>query len=158
MNCCNFNELPSQVYYQLYTLDGETPSKVAFMPEEPSLGRIRADAVALPHTTASIRRHISRVEDNPALASAGIFADRSCETSMNETYIPILTGRCPGLTPDQPMALVIDAPSGPYAKKIKSTLYHGELNFIVSAYAAHGRCDSLGGSMANYAAGRGSFH
>ena len=98
-------------------------SKVAIDPEEPSLGRIRADSVPPPHSSASIKRCISRVERNPELANAEIFADISCETPLKEGHIPILCTDCPGLSPDKPMAIVqnvqmpIEIPDGKYLIK-----------------------------------------
>ena len=90
------------------------PSKVAFNPEEPSIGRIRANSVAPPHSPASIKRCISRVERTPELASADLFADISCDTPLEESYISILHTDVPGLSSNEPMAIVltpIDSPS-----------------------------------------------
>jgi hypothetical protein len=109
-------------------------SKVSFDSEEPSLGRIRADSIVPPHTLASIKRCISRVEGNPALASADLFADFSCDAPMKEGHIPILTGDCPGLIQDEPMALVqtdksdISLPE-PYTRRIRAKYDWSELNF-----------------------------
>ena len=83
------------------------PSKVAFDPEEPSLGRIRADCVAPPHSPASIKRCISRVEGTPALAHANLFANISSDTPLKEGHISILHTDCPGLSPNEPMAIVL---------------------------------------------------
>ena len=44
-----------EVYYLLYADGYEMPSKVAIDPDEPSLGRIRADSVAPPHSPTSIK-------------------------------------------------------------------------------------------------------
>jgi hypothetical protein len=82
------------------------PSKVSIDPEEPSLGRIRADFIAPPHTLASVKRGISRVERNPALISADLFADISSYSPMREGDISVLAGYGPGLTQNKPMALV----------------------------------------------------
>ena len=82
------------------------PSKVAIDTDEPSLGRIRADSVAPPHTPASIKRCISRVEKNPALAHANLYADTSCDTPLEEGHISILRTDGPGLSPNEPMAIV----------------------------------------------------
>jgi hypothetical protein len=83
-------------------------SKAAISHDEPSLGRIRADSVTPPHTPLSIRRRISRVEGKPEIAYAKLFADRLHKTPMKETHISVISGRCPGLTLKQPMALVVD--------------------------------------------------
>ena len=96
-----------EVYYLLYADDYEIPSKVAIDPEEPSLGRIRADSVAPPHSPTSIKRHISRVEGNPVLAwNADLFSDTSCDTPLKEGHISILRTDGPGLSPNEPMAIV----------------------------------------------------
>jgi hypothetical protein len=83
------------VYYLLYAND-----------EEPSLGHIRVDSVAPPHSPASIKRCISRVEKAPALAHADLYTDISCDTPLKEGYISILSTDGPGLSPDEPMAIV----------------------------------------------------
>jgi hypothetical protein len=82
------------------------PSKVPIDPEEPSLGRIRADSIAPPHSLASIKRYISRVEKNPALAHADIFADTSSDAPLEEGHISILCTDGPGLSPNEPMAII----------------------------------------------------
>ena len=97
------------MYYLLYADDYEIPSKVAFDPKEPSLGRILANYIAPPHSPASIKRCISRVERNPALAlpeHADLFADTSCDTPFKEGHISILPNDGPGLSPNEPMAIV----------------------------------------------------
>ena len=94
------------MYYQLYANDCEIPSKVAFDHDEPSIGRIRADCVSPPHSPASIKRYISRVEGRPALLHADLFVDTSCDTPLTEGHISILHTDGPGQSPDQPMAIV----------------------------------------------------
>ena len=83
------------------------PSKVAFDPEEPSLGRIWVDSIPPPHGPASIKLCISRAERTPALAHhANLFADISSNTPLKEGHISILQTDCPGLSPNEPMAIV----------------------------------------------------
>ena len=83
-------------------------SKVVFDPEEPSLGRIRADSVAPPHCPASIKRCISRVEKNSALANADLFADISSDTPLKDGHISIRrTDHGPGLSSNHPMPIVL---------------------------------------------------
>ena len=98
------------MYYLLYTDDCEMPSKVAFDPLEPSLGRIRADFVAPPHNPITITQCISRVESMPALAEADLFANLSCNFPLKLLgHISILGADCPGLRPKKPMAIVLDS-------------------------------------------------
>jgi hypothetical protein len=109
-----------EVYYVVYADDYAMPSKVAFDPGEPSLGRIRIDSVAPPHTLTSIKRCISRVERNRALAcSANLFVDTSCDTPLEEGQISLLRTDRPGLSPNEPMAIVIveNIPDGRYLIK-----------------------------------------
>ena len=94
------------------------PSKVAIDPEVTSLGRIRADSVAPPHSPTSIKRCISRVEGKPALAwHADLFTDTSCDTPLKEGHISI--HRSPCLSPNEPMAIVLrpTIPDGKYLIK-----------------------------------------
>ena len=108
------------VYYLLYADGCELPSEVAIGPEEPSLGRIQADSVAPPHSPASIIRRISRVERTP-FAHADVFADILCSTPLKEDHISILRTDCPGLSPNDPMAIVVQVaitiPDGKYLIK-----------------------------------------
>ena len=94
------------MYYQLFADDYEIQSKVAFDLEEPSIGRIRADSIAPPHSPTSIKRCISRVEGRPALLHADLFADTSCDTPLTEGHISILRTDGPGQSPEEPMAIV----------------------------------------------------
>ena len=94
------------MYYLLYADGYEIPSKVAFDPEEPSLGRISADSVAPPHSPVSIKLCLSRVEGNPALVNSDLFTDTTCDTPMKDGHISILRTDGPGLSPNEPMAIV----------------------------------------------------
>ena len=108
------SQLLREVYYQLYSDGYEMPSKVANDPEEPSIGRIRADSITPPHSPTSIKLCISRVERNRALSYADLFADTSCDTPLTEGHISILRTDGPGLSPNEPMAIVqtpVKAPS-----------------------------------------------
>jgi hypothetical protein len=110
------------VYYLLYVDGDETPSKVAFDPEDPSLGRIRVGSIAPPHTLTSIKRCISRMEKNPTLSywHTNLFADTSCETPLKDGHISLRTDG-PGLRPNEAMAIVssppIPGPDGRYVVK-----------------------------------------
>ena len=86
-SCFSFPNIDLKVYYMLYGINYEMPSKVAFDPEEPTLGRIWAVYIAPLHSPTSIKRCISRVERNPVLAWPGhadLFPDASCaDTPFN---------------------------------------------------------------------------
>ena len=95
-----------EVYYLLYADDYEIPSKVAFNPDEPSLGRIRVDYFAPPYSPTSIKQCISRVEGKPALVNSDLFADTASDTPLKEGQISIFHTDGPGLSPNEPMAIV----------------------------------------------------
>ena len=84
------------------------PSKIAPDPDEPSLGRIRADSVAPPHSPVTIKRCISRVERTLELIHADLFANLSSNTPLKYGHISFLRTDCPGLSPKEPMAIVLD--------------------------------------------------
>ena len=113
------SQLLWEVYYLLYDDNYEVPSKIAFDPEEPSLGRIRIDSVPPPHSAVTIKRCISRVERTPAIAYAQLFADLSCNTPLKEDHISFLRTDCPGLSRMNPMAIVqnLSIPDGRYVVK-----------------------------------------
>ena len=106
----------------LYSEDVQMPSKVAIDTEEPSLGRIRADYITPPHTLTSFKLYLSRVERSPTLAYAANLFENSCETPLKEGPISLRTDG-PGLSPDEPMAIVlkppIPGPDGKYVIKNK---------------------------------------
>ena len=95
----------------LYGIKHEMPSKVAFDPEEPSIGRIRADSIAPPHSPTSIKRCISRAEGDPRYARyADLFADTSCDTPLEEGHISIFPADVPGRSPNEPMVIILRPP------------------------------------------------
>ena len=94
------------MYYQLYSNDSEISSKVAIYPEEPSIGRIRADYISPPHSPTSIKLCISRVERNPGIVNFDVFGDTSCDSPLTDGRISFLRTDGPGLSPNEPMAIV----------------------------------------------------
>ena len=102
----SLSQLLREVYYQLYADGYEMPSKLANDPEEPSIGRVRADSIAPPHNPTSIKLCISRVEGKPALVNSDLFLDTTCDYPLKEGHISILYSDGPGLSPDEPMSIV----------------------------------------------------
>ena len=89
---------------------------MAIDPEEPSLGRIQADFVTPPHSLATIKRCISRLEKTPELAHADIFADISCNAPL-KGHISILPTDYLGRSPKNPIAIVLN-PSLPDGRDV----------------------------------------
>ena len=92
------------MYYQVFADRSDVRSKVAFDEELPSLGRIRCDSIAPPHTPASIKRRISRVEETPELVDANLLETISSDSPLKEAHISILGTDDQGLS--EPMAIV----------------------------------------------------
>ena len=130
------------MYYLLYALEDDCgiPSKVGIDPDEPSLGRIRVDSVAPPHSPTSIKRCISRVERNPALAYAYLFANTESDAPLKEGHISILQTDGPDLSPNEPMAIVQRPPppilDGKYVIKnrAKNIFWNAGNNPITTVY------------------------
>jgi hypothetical protein len=103
----------------LYADGDQMPSKVAIDPDEPSLGRIRADYITPPHNLTSFKLCLSRVEKNPALAyGANLFEDISSVTPLEEGQISNLRSGGPGMSPNEPMAIVLTSFPGPDGKYV----------------------------------------
>ena len=89
------------------------PSKVVFDSEKPSLGHIQVDSVAPPHSATSMKRCILRVEtlERTSTFCANLFMDISCKTPLKDSYISILHTDSPGLSANDPMAMVVQEDS-----------------------------------------------
>ena len=96
----------------LYSDGVQMPSKVAINPDEPSLGRIRADYVTPPHTLTSFKQYLSRVERNAKLVHIANILEDPCDTPLKEGHISFRTDG-PGLSSDEPMAVVLPPYPGP---------------------------------------------
>lgn len=107
LNPLRINDVhPSAVYYRLYTEDGAIRSKTNFDAYEDGLGRIPILNIAPPHTPDSIKRSISRAEDDPALINAVLYAEILSESPMEHDFVPNLSSSGPGLSAHTPLAIV----------------------------------------------------
>jgi hypothetical protein len=106
------------LYYLLYDVHGDPiPPKVAIGLEKPFVGRIRADYITPPHSLSSLKLYLSRVERNPTLAYYAVNFFDELENPLGE--ISNLRTDGPGLSPDEPMAIVLTTPiPGPDGKYI----------------------------------------
>ena len=87
------------------------PSKMSFIPDDNSLGRIDTLSIAPPHTVASLKRRIMNAE-GVINQTINLFKDTDGEALMNETdhisFLDPLT-TYPGQTEDEPIAIVCGA-------------------------------------------------
>jgi hypothetical protein len=118
-----------KVYYMLYADGDQMPSKVAIDLKEASLGRIRADYITPPHSLTSFKLYLSRVERNLALTyAANLFEEISSASPLEEGQISNLRTGGPGLSPNEPMAIVltpIPGPDGKYIVKNRAGIFWG---------------------------------
>jgi len=92
---------------------GEIPSKTAFKKGDSSLGRFEALAIAPPHTVASVKTCLLKIEGISFLsfATSQLFAVMNSEAPMKDnTPLQFLTRPYPGCVGDNPMAFIVDAP------------------------------------------------
>jgi hypothetical protein len=87
------------------------PSKMSFIPDDNSLGRIDTLSIAPPHTVASLKRRIMNAE-GVINQTINLFKDTDGEALMNETdhiYFLDPLASYPGQTEDEPIAIVCGA-------------------------------------------------
>lgn len=99
------------VYYCIYNKDSVMPSKMSFIPDDNSLGRIDTLSIAPPHTVVSLKRRIINAE-GVINQTINLFKDTDGEALMNETgHISFLDplATYPGQTEDEPIAIVCGA-------------------------------------------------
>ncbi|KAJ7469334.1 hypothetical protein B0H11DRAFT_2238394 [Mycena galericulata] len=97
------------LYYRLYSCGGETPSKTAFDPHDPALGRVDRNHVTPPHTASSIRRCIAKVEENPRYICGELYPDNANSTAIPDgLYVSLAAaqGRGLGMSPSTAVVLV----------------------------------------------------
>jgi hypothetical protein len=94
------------VYYRLYDEDGALASKMAFDPEDSSLGRINTHSIAPPQTVSSIRSQVMRVEGF-VNRIVQLFQDMDGEVLMNDkAHIPLQAQVYLGHHEDEPITIV----------------------------------------------------
>lgn len=81
-----------------------------------NLGCVKAYYVTPPHTVASIKRYIRKVESIPDQSVFDLYMDSQSREPLNDDeLVPIMTGTGPGSDPREPLALVITV-QAPIAK------------------------------------------
>jgi hypothetical protein len=119
------------VFYRIYNEDGGVPSEVPVDSKHPYLACIDGHLVAPPHTVASIKRCICKVEKIPNKdQDVQLFGSASETTPMNDDeHLAVLEGTGPGSSPKLSLALVCkleDVPVGKFKVKLKAIVPWGE--------------------------------
>ncbi|KAJ7504750.1 hypothetical protein B0H11DRAFT_1980636 [Mycena galericulata] len=98
------------VYYRAYAPDGAIPSKTAWDPSNPLIGRVKATSVPPPLNVASLKRTLAHAESipDPLGVRTVLWRLPSAQTSMDdEEKVSILgVGSGIALTPEDAVALV----------------------------------------------------
>jgi hypothetical protein len=94
------------VYYRVYDFHCAVLSTQPADSNKPFVGRLNVDCIPPPHTVASIKRCISKLEHIPKPEACQLFASISSEYPMSGGHISILTSDHHGSTPGDPMAFV----------------------------------------------------
>lgn len=94
------------VYYRVYDEEGEIASKTSFDKTDTSLGRINMLSFPPPHNGASLKARLNYVEKISA-CDVKIFKDDSGENTLKDNdVVDLLSGTHPGVTADDPIAIV----------------------------------------------------
>jgi hypothetical protein len=84
-------------------------SKQPASSSDPYVGRLSVNSIPPPHTATSIMRRISKVEMLEMSTRSQLFTSISSELPMGEEHVSILTSGCPGSTPEDPLAFVVES-------------------------------------------------
>jgi hypothetical protein len=94
------------VHYRVYNESGETASTRSFNENDVSLGRVNVLRVPLPHTAASLKTYLAKVE-GVMDRHTQLFEDEGGNATFEDgDSIALLSGACPGILDDAPLAFV----------------------------------------------------
>jgi len=117
-----------RLFYRIYNEDGGIPSKVPLDSNNPYLACINGHLVAPPHTAASIKRCICRIERIASKDQDVELFDSALKKAPmdDDEYVAILEGTGPGSSPKEPLALVCKGvPVGEFKVKLKAIVPWG---------------------------------
>nr|GAT43586.1 predicted protein [Mycena chlorophos] len=118
-------------YYRLYTSTGEDVSRVAFKPNEPSLGRVAKDCRRV-RKTSKVLSAVAHIEQNPALRYANLFTSLSATRPLDrDELVPWMSGT------SEETAVVLVAEQGRGASGVADTLSRVLPMPVLDSYAAN---------------------
>ncbi|KIJ97319.1 hypothetical protein K443DRAFT_681592 [Laccaria amethystina LaAM-08-1] len=101
---------PSYVYYRLYTKLGALESNHPLYNNDRFIGRIPSKLFAPPHTVASIKRSLCKLEDLSEPDKALVFTPiSSLAPKEDSTRLSLYAPFGPGLSEQDPIALVVES-------------------------------------------------
>ncbi|KAF7351636.1 hypothetical protein MSAN_01596200 [Mycena sanguinolenta] len=101
---------PRYLYYRVYCPDGAIPSKTAFNPRNPYVGRILAKSIPPPHNATTLKRCLLRTENltDPHGQRTQLYRDHDARSHLAGTdRVGIFGPVADGATPDSALALVL---------------------------------------------------
>jgi hypothetical protein len=105
-SCTRTIDLNHTVYYRLYTKDGPLESINPIYSNDRFIGRILSTSVRPPHTATSLKRHLCKIE-GLASENCTLYQSLSENTALEDSTRLSLRGTPgPGLSVDDPIALV----------------------------------------------------
>jgi hypothetical protein len=118
------------VLYRVYNESVETASTRSFNENDVSGGRVNVLRVPLPHTGASLKIYLSKVE-GVTNRHTQLFEDEGGNSTLEDNdSIALLSGACPGILEDAPLAFVhreIIAPEPKFPRELKALFARGGL-------------------------------
>ena len=98
------------MYYRLYTKLGAFESNYPLYRNDRFIGRIPSQAFAPPHTVASIKRALCKLEDLSEPDKALVFTPLSSPAPKEDsTHLSLNAPSGPGLSEHDPIALVVES-------------------------------------------------
>lgn len=113
------------IHYRVFNESGETASTRSFNENDVSLGRVHVLRVPLPHTGASLRTYLAKIQ-GVMNRHTQLFEDEGRNTTLEDgDSLALLSGACPGIPENAPLAFVhreMIAPEPKFPKQLKALL------------------------------------
>ena len=108
LRCPSYFILP--VYYRLYVADGPLESVNPIYSNDHFTSRILSKSVAPPHTAASFKKYVCRIEGIEAPEKCTLFLSLLEKIPIrDDTRLSLRAKSGPGLSELEPMALIVDS-------------------------------------------------
>ena len=108
------------VYYRLYTKEGPLKSKNPIFSNDRSISRISSKSVRPPHTAASLKRYVCKIEGVEGPEKAALYLSLSEKKPVDDSVRLALRGNSgPGSSELDPVVFVVDKDAA--EKRSKST-------------------------------------
>ena len=109
------------VYYRIYTKKGALESNNPIYSNDRFISRIVSRSVAPPHTAASLKKHICRIEGFDLFTKCTLYLSLSDQAPVEDSARLALRGTSgPGVTEVDPVVLVVDVSDVKKRSKVSS--------------------------------------